>query len=418
VITGLGVVAPNGIGKDAFWESLIAGKSAVDFISAFDPSPYPCKVAAEVRNFDPTDFMQARRAKRLAKFSQFAVAAAELAIADADLRRPALGQSRRVGVCFGTSASGIGDIGEENYRLFLASGPLRLNPRAMLEYPSHAATSHVAAALSVSGPSTTISSGCATGVDTVAWGLSEIRRGALDVAIVGAAEAPISEFILGLFSAGRFLSEWDGAPDQASRPYDLLRSGLVLGEGAACLIIEDLLHASDRNARVYAEIGGIGSSAEGGFAGGVQDVYANSLSEALRSSINDARINPSEIDHINSHGNSTKNDDAAETRAYKLVFGTRAYSLPIVSIKGALGQPLAAGGVFQLVTAALSLAAQYLPPTINQDIPDPECDLDYVPNRPRSARLRNALVHSHSLGGLLPGSHTAVVLASHPRRLE
>jgi 3-oxoacyl-[acyl-carrier-protein] synthase II len=414
VITGLGVVSPIGIGKEIFWTNLIAGKSGVDYVSSFDAVPFPCRVAAEVRTFDSSRFMSSKAAKRLSRCSQLSVAAARLALEDAGLGTEVASKAQRVGVCFGTSVSGISDIGENNHRAFLATRAADLNPMAMLEFPAHAATSHVARELSVSGPSTTIASGCASGLDAVLWGASEIGRGRVDMAIVGAADAPITEFIFSLFSAGNFLATWEGPPSQASRPYDLLRSGLVLAEASAALILEEMDHAHERNATIHGEVVGTGSSSEGGFAGRAVEVYRQSLEAAMAMALGAAGKSSLEIDHINSHGNSTKTDDAAETAAFKDVLGEHAYRVPITSIKGAVGQPLAAGGILQIASAALSITSGHVPPTINQEHLDPECDLDYVPNHSRIARVRNVLVHSHSLGGYLPGSHTAIVISAPP----
>lgn len=408
VITGLGVIAPNGIGKQAFWDALLAGKSGVDWIRSFDASRYPCKVAGEVHDFVPTDFMPIKTARRISRCSQLALAATRLALHDAGIESPSC-RGLRTGICFGTSASGIADIGEDNHRRFLA-GRTDLNPLAMLEYPAHATTSHIAEAFSISGPSTTISSGCATGLDAIAWGMSEIQNGRLNVAIVGAADAPVTEFIFSLFCAGRFLASWDDGPTRASRPYDLLRSGLVLAEAGVTIVLEDLELAVARGHLPYAELLGAGNASEGGFAGGSFRIYQHALETALRNALRSAGVLPSHIDHVNSHGNSTKNDDAAETAAYKGVLGSHAYKVSITSIKGALGQPLAAGGALQLASAAMSIRHNLVPPTINQEVPDPDCDLDYVPNHARVARIRLALVHSHSLGGVVPGSHTAMVL--------
>ena len=234
------------------------------------------------------------------------------------------------------------------------------------------------------------------------------------MAIVGAADAPITEFIFSLFSAGKFLATWDGRPSQASRPYDLLRSGLVLAEASAALILEDLDHAQARGATILGEVVGTGSSSEGGLDGRVAEIYRRGLEAAMVMALTAAGRHPLQIDHINAHGNSTKTDDAAETAAFKGVFGEHAYKVPVTSIKGAVGQPLAAGGILQLVAAALSIASGCVPPTINQEQLDPECDLDYVPNESRVARIKNVLVHSHSLGGFLPGSHTAIVISAPP----
>jgi 3-oxoacyl-[acyl-carrier-protein] synthase II len=410
VITGLGVIAPNGIGRQAFWRGLLSGNSAVRPIGAFDPSPYPCKVAAEVRDFEASDFLPPRLYKGLGRFTQFAIASAVMAVEDAGIRPGVTKRGDRVGVCFGTAASGMGDIGERSYKTFMSRGAQRLSPFASLEFSAHAAASHIASILSVSGPSTSITSGCATGLDTVHWGASLIRSGQLDTAIVGASDAPLTEFIFSLFCAGEFLSTWQGPAESASRPYDLHRSGLVLGEGAGALVLEDLDSAQSRGARIYCEIGGVGAASEGGFTGRPRDIYQQGLEHAIADSLTNARLRRFEVDHIHSHGNSTRNDDAAETAAYKSLFGEHAYRLSITSIKGAIGQPLAAGGILQLASLALALFTQQIPPTINRDVPDPECDLDYVPRSSRIARIRCALAHSHSLGGVLPGTHTAVLV--------
>jgi 3-oxoacyl-(acyl-carrier-protein) synthase len=356
--------------------------------------------------------MSSRLRKSLGRFSQLALASAAQAASDAGVSAEIAKRSDRAGICFGTAASGTGDIGEDNFRNFISSGVMGVNPLAMLEFSAHAAASHIARTLSVAGPSTSIASGCATGLDTVVWGSSAIRSGQLDIAIVGASDAPITEFVFSLFCAGKFLSQWDGAPERASRPYDLLRSGMVLGEGAAALILEDLDHALARGARIYCEVLGVGSANEGGIEGGTRAVYQRGLERALIVALADARLVPGDLDHIHSHGNSTRNDDAAETQAYKALLGDHAYRISITSIKGSIGQPLAAGGVLQLASLALSIANREVPPTANLDTPDPECDLDYVPEQKRVARIRRALAHSHSLGGVLPGTHTVVVVGA------
>jgi 3-oxoacyl-[acyl-carrier-protein] synthase II len=414
VVTGLGVVSPIGIGKDAFWQSLIAGRSGVRHVNSFDPAPYQCHVAAQVHDFDVSRFMTPKAATRLSRCSQLSVAAARLALEDSHLGALFTPNANRVGVCFGTSVSGIADIGEDSHRSFLKTGPSDLHPLAMLEFPAHAATSHVARELSICGPSTTIASGCASGLDAVLWGTSEVGRGRVDIAIAGAADAPVTEFLFGLFSAGNFLATWQGPPDQASRPYDLLRSGLVLAEGSAAVILEELDHALARGATIYGEVIGTGNSTEGGFTGRTGGIYRKSLEAAITGAIASADLSSRELDHINSHGNSTKSDDASETAAFKDLLGDHAYNIPISSIKGAIGQPLAAAGVLQIVAAVLSIVSGRVPPTINQKVRDPECNLDYVPNRSRVARIRNALVHAHSLGGRLPGSHTAVIVSGPP----
>ena len=409
VITGLGVVAPNGIGKDEFWKNLIAGKSAVDYITAFDPSPFPCKVAAEVRNFKPTDFISTRKAKMMGRFSQFAVAAARLSIEDAGLDSDKL--PTRVASCQGTSAQGLADIGETTHQMFLADGWKAMQGSSGLEFTAHAATAHVMAELNIMGPTTTIASACCTGIDTIAWGVEQIRADLVDVALVGATEAAISEYILSFFAAGGYLSKWDGPPSKASRPYDLHRSGFVPAEGSGVLVVEELQHALDRGAPIYCEILGYGSASEGS-TNRRTDTYTTALAKALLNALQASRLRPSDIDYVCSHGNSIVIEDEAEASAHRAVFEDHAYRLPISSIKSMLGQPFAAAGLMQATATALALKHGIIPPTINYEVPDPKCDLDYVPNFSRVARVRRALFHSHSLGGHLPGSHSAMIVAS------
>lgn len=406
VITGLGVVAPNGIGKEAFWTNLVAGRSAVDYITTFDPSPYPCKVAAEVRDFHPEEFMPRRKPKRMGRFSQFAVAAARLAVEDAGLPAEKL---RHAALCQGTAAHGISDLGEASHRNFLTRGWRQVDATVGLEYNAHAATAHIQAELTMLGPAITIASACCTGIDAISWGADQIAAGRVDVALVGASEAPISEFVLSLFAAGNYLASWNGPPAKASRPYDALRSGFVLSEGGAAVLLESLSSAVERDARVYAEVLGHASVGEASSLP-PSNSYALSLREALLQAIHTSALTPEHIDYVCAHGNSIKPEDRAETSAHRAAFGHHAYRIPISSIKSMLGQPFSASGVMQTIAAALALCHSIVPPTINYDFPDPECDLDYVPNQARVVRVRHALVHSHSLGGHLAGSHSAMVL--------
>jgi len=414
VITGLGVVAPNGIGKDAFWQNLVAGKSAVDWITAFDPTPYPCKVTAEVRNFHPTDFISARKSKMMGRFSQFAVAAASLALDDSHLNvTPET--SPRIGVCFGTSAQGGGDINERLHEELAVGGQSAVTPSTMLEFTSHAMTAHILSTLNVSGHSSSLSSACCTSLDAMHWGVMRIRSEELSAVIVGASEAPLFPTTYAGICAGGFLTRWDGPPRQASRPYDKLRSGFVLGEGAGAVTLEDMDHALDRGATIYAEVLGMGGSAETN-QNGLKDVYKTALIRAINQALRTAEVLPNELDHINSHGNSTMHDDQSETNAYKEILGTHAYNVPISSIKSMIGQALAAAGMFQVVSTCLTIQHGIVPPTINLKHPDPGCDLDYTPNNARKARVRLALCHSHSMGGTVPGTHTAIVLGTLKRR--
>jgi len=415
VVTGIGVIAPNGVGKTDFWRSLVDGKSGIRRITRFDASKYRCQAAGEVHDFRPHDFAhtRARAQSSIGRFSEMAVAAARLAFDDAKLpERPGA-----VGVCLGTSVQGNADVGESAHRKFLDVGWQALGASASLEVAAHAAVSHVQAELRCSGPVLTVASACCTGIDTIAWGAEQIRNGTVNVAVVGAAEAPLSEFTFGLFAADGFLSTWPGAPAEASRPYDSYRSGLVLSEAAGVLIIEELTHATSRDAEIYAELLGYGSWSE---SQAIRDPYARyseALQQAIATAVSRSDIGHSDIDYICAHGNSTKFDDKAEAAAHRAAFGSHAYRLSVSSIKSMIGQPFAAGGVLQTAAAALASKHNLVPPTINQEHPDPDCDLDYVPNKSRHARINYVLAHSHSLGGPVPGSHSAVVLGA-TRRLS
>lgn len=407
VITGLGVVAANGIGKDTFWQNLLAGKSAIDYVTAFDASPFDCKVAAEVHDFRASDFIKARTAKKMARFAQFGVVAARLAADDAKLSPVALAHAA---VCQGTSVQGIADLGETSHKEFLGNGWRSVEKSVALEYAAHAGTAHVQAELRASGPAATISSACCTGIDALGWSVDQLRSGRIQVALTGAAEAPLSPFVYSLFMAGGYLSTWKGHPSQASRPYDSCHSGFVPAEGAAALVLEELSHALDRGARIYAEVVGYATASEGAVGMG-RDSYSAALSQAIRGVLQLSGLAPGDIDYICAHGNSICVEDRAEAAGHRAAFGHYAYRIPISSIKSMIGQAFAASGLMQATAAALAVDTGFVPPTINYQTPDPECGLDYVPNRSRTVRIRHALLHSHSLGGHLPGSHSAIVLA-------
>jgi 3-oxoacyl-[acyl-carrier-protein] synthase II len=415
VISGIGVVAPNGIGKDEFWRSLIAGKSGIRRITRFDASKFRCQAAGEIHGFRPADFAHTRlrSLSSMSRFSEMAVAAARLAFDDAKLPE----NPGPVGVCLGTSVQGNADVGESAHRRFLDEGWKALGSSASLEVAAHAAVSHVQSELRCSGPVMTVASACCTGVDTVGWGAEQIRNGTAKLMVVGAAEAPLSEFTYGLFSADGFLSTWSGAPAEASRPYDLHRSGLVLSEAAGALVIEEFEHAESRNAQIYGELLGYGSWSESLMTRDHYERYAEALQQAIAIAISRSGISHNDIDYVCAHGNSTKFDDKAEAAAHKGAFGAHAYRMSVSSIKSMVGQPFSAGAVLQIAAAALASTNDLVPPTINQQAADPDCDLDYVPNKARAARVNYALVHGHSLGGAVPGSHSAVVIGS-ARRLS
>jgi 3-oxoacyl-[acyl-carrier-protein] synthase II len=404
VITGLGVVSPVGIGKDAFWQSLIAGKSGVDYITAFDPSPYSCHVAAEVRDFHAVDFIGGRRTRTMARFSQLAIAATRLAIEDAGLPiNPSL--SSDTAICYGTSVAGL-EVAVADFEDFLKQGVDVIKPWTTLEYAPHAAASYLASEFGIHGPAVSISSNCCTGIDVIRAGSRRIGAGEAKAAVVGACDAPLFAPIFASFCALGALTKRNDDPQRASRPYDLLRDGLVLGEGAATLVLEELDFARDRGAPIIAEVLGWGSASEAmGMRKG--DLTGKVMGRALRDAISGSDLTPTDIDHINAHGSSLPDFDICDTQAFKHALGEHAYHIPITSIKSMIGQPISAACAFQAAAACLSIQHQVVPPTINQYVPDPQCDLDYAPNHSRVARLRHVLINGHSFGG----SVSALVLA-------
>ena len=394
-ITGLGVVAPNGIGKDAFWTGLTSGTPAIRRISSFDASKNECQIAAEV-DFSPAQFFQPKRTRELWRFSQFAVAASLLATRDARLNiEQAL--CDRVAVCFGTSVNGLGDA-ERLHERFLQEGASRQLIPVVVACPPHTATSQVAIELGITGPTQTISSNCCTGLDAVHAAWSQIASGRVDIAIAGGSEAPLFPFSFAAFEALGLLSRRNDDPPAASRPYDRLRDGLVLGEGAGALILEELSFARDRGAHVYAEVAGFASAGEGTDMRR-SDLTGTALASAMERAISSAGMTPREIDYINAHGSSLPDYDYCDTNAIKKVFGPGAYSLPVSSIKSMLGQAVSASGAFQAIASCLSIRDGIVPPTINQEVRDPACDLDYVPNKARSCRVRTVLMNAHGIGG-------------------
>jgi 3-oxoacyl-[acyl-carrier-protein] synthase II len=404
VVTGLGVVAPNGIGKDTFWQNLIAGKSAIDYITAFDPTPYPCHVAGEVRDFDAKEFMHARRTKHRGRFSQFAVAAAKLALSDCGIDI-STEQQRRVVACLGTSMNGSGDVYETARVAYEREGMKGIPLMSGIEFAAHAPVSHVSSELGIRGQGMTVASACATGVDAIQWGVNQIHEDRADVVFAGSTEAPISEFCFATLCALGALSKFDDPPLKASRPYDRRRDGLVLGEGAAICVLEEREHAIDRGAHIYAEVLGYGSGNEGGF-GHKINAAELALIEAISTALASARKSPREIDYINAHGNSLPDYDLIETRAFRTALGSAAYSVPISSIKSMIGHAMGAASAFQVVASCLTLEHSVVPPTINYEVPDPECDLDYIPNKARSSRARTVLINAHAMGG----THSVLIL--------
>jgi 3-oxoacyl-[acyl-carrier-protein] synthase II len=407
VVTGMGVVAPNGIGIENFWDSLVHGRSGVRKITQFDASSYPCKVAAEVPNFNPTDYMDIKTAKRLGRFAQFALAASKMAVEDARLD-VSKENSHKMGVFIGTAIGG-GDIIETQTAIFYEKGLGRLSPYGSVSICTHLASGAISLKFKLKGPNTTIASGCNSGLDATYLAYNAIRLSDADVMFAGAGEAPITPCTFALFCAGPgFLSRRNGNPTEALRPYDKERDGTVLGEGGAIVVLEELGHALERKAHIYGEILGYASGNESYDMFEV-DPTGEAASIVMEKALENAHLKPEEIDYINSHGNGAGNYDLNETKAIKRTFGERAYRIPISSIKPVTGQSFSTTGILQLITCMLTLNKGIIPPTINIQSPDPLCDLDYTPNHFREKRVRNALMNAHGFGG----GHTVLVIGKY-----
>lgn len=404
VITGLGILAPNGNGKDAYWDALVNGRSGIRKISSFDPSSFDTRIAGEVKDFDPYDYFDPKLVKRSGRFTHFGVAASKMAVADSeiDLSRE---NRDRCGVCFGTTIGAENDIYEGQHKRFLESGPKAVGRFTAPEFTPHITTGYICSELKITGTNSTLSSGCSTGLEVVNWGYKAVKRGEVDVAIVASSDAPIFPFAMSTFCALGILSKRNEEPEKASRPYDKDRDGMVLSEGGAAIVIEELNHALNRGADIYAEIVSYASASEG------QDVLrvdtsGKGLVSALGQALIAGKMRGEEIDYICAHGNAIPSYDVAETNAFKTFFKDHAYKIPISSIKSMTGQAYAAGGGFQVVATSLCLKNGFVTPTINLDVPDPLCDLDYVSHHARRFSMETALINSHSVGG----THAVLVL--------
>jgi 3-oxoacyl-[acyl-carrier-protein] synthase II len=398
VITGMGVIAPNGIGIGKFWDSLVYGRSGIKRITHFDASSYPSQIAAEVQDFDPTDYMDPKTAKRLARFAQFSLAASEMAIEDSDLN---LGQEDpfRTGVYIGTAMGGM-DVIEAQHAIFMEKGFKRMSPFAVVSSSTHSASGIIACNFKLKGTNTTISAGCNSGLDAAFLAYNAIRLGDADVMIMGAGEAPITPCTYGAFCAIGLHSRENNNPKKAVKPYDISADGMVLGEGAAILVIEELHRAIRREAKIYGEILGYSSLNE---AFDFIDVDANcdTMASNFEIGLKKSSLDIQEVDYINGHGNGILSYDILETEAIKKVFGELAYNIPVTSIKPVTGHSISATGIWQIIASLLAIKNKIIPPTINIESPDPRCDLDYVTKGFRRREINTALINAHGFGGRL-----------------
>jgi len=395
VITGMGVITPLGHDLETLWNNLMAGKSGVSHIDSFDASEFPTRIAASIRDFDPEQYIDKKDARRMDRFVHFAVAASKLALQDAGLDVQTGADPERVGVYIG---SGIGGLGtwEEQHKILLEKGPKRVSPFFIPMMIANMASGQVSMLTGAKGPNSTAVTACATGTHSIGDSFKLIQRGEADVMICGGAEATIRPTGMAGFCALRAMSTRNDEPEKASRPFDADRDGFVMGEGSGILILEELEHARKRGARIYAEVIGYGMS---GDAYHVTDPDPQGAARCMKNALRDAGISPSEVDYINAHGTSTPIGDKSETAAIKMAFGDHAYKLAVSSTKSMTGHLLGAAGGVEAVITGLTIYHGMIPPTINLERPDPECDLDYVPNRPRKADVRTAISNSFGFGG-------------------
>lgn len=410
VITGLGVISSSGIGREAFWESVREGRSGVRYITRFDASDLYCRIAGEIRDdeFDPSDYMDRSEAKRSGRFVHFAMGAAEHAVADAQIEMDAVERYRK-GAVFGTSVAGADHIAEETFRKYYERGPRACGLLDHLEISPHASTSRVMIRYGMKGPSSSVATGCCSSLEAIALGASKLRSGEADVMVCGASEAVVSAFGMSLLALIDIMTHRNEEPETAVRPYDATRDGIAVSEGGGAVVLETAQHAMDRGARIYGEVLGYGSATEGNHLAKA-DPSGNELADAFTAALQEARIAPSDIDYVCAHGIGNKDYDAADMRAVKKVMGAEAYNIPVSSIKGATGQPFAAGGSWQVAAGCMTLQTGVIAPTINYSVPDPECDLDCVPNHARMGRVDTFMTNSHSFGG----THSAMII----RRFE
>ena len=397
VITGLGIVSSVGFGKEAFWDSISQGKSGVSNITAFDTTAFTTHFAGEIKNFDPAAYILPKKLKRMDRTTQFAIVASKMAVQDAGLNLLADGVRERTGVIIGTALAGVGYILEQS-AILIAKGPMRINPFTALASFPDACAGNVSIELGVTGPSFSMATACSSASDACGYAFDAIRGGDLDFLIMGGAEATLFPGILASFCVARALSTRNEDPAKASRPFSMDRDGFVLGEGAGMLVLEEYEHAKKRGAHIYAEILGHGMTCDAHHMV-APDPEGKEASRAMRLAMSHAGVGPQDIDYINAHGTSTPLNDKTETLIIKKVFGPRAYEVPASSIKSMIGHLIGAAGSVELIATLLAMQHQVIPPTINYTSKDPECDLDYVPNTARPAKIRIAMKNSFGFGG-------------------
>ncbi len=396
VVTGLGVVCPVGIGVEESWANIVAGRSGIARVTRFDIDGYPSQIAGEVKDFHPEEFMSAKLVKRLDPFVRLAMAGARMAIEDAGLTIDS-SNAERVGVITGVGLGGLGTI--EEYRdILVKRGPRRVSPFFIPMAIPNMASGQISIEFGAKGPNTVVCTACAAGTHAIGEAFKVIARGDADVMITGGAESVITPLAFAGFSALKALSTRNEEPERASRPFDKDRDGFVLGEGAGIMVLESLEHAQERGARILAEVVGYGLTGDAFHMTAPPD-DGEGAARCMEMALRDAGMAPEEVDYINAHGTSTALNDVCETRAIKRVFGDHAYKLAISSTKSMTGHMLGATGGVEAVFSVKAIVEGVIPPTVNLDEPDPECDLDYTPNKAREMDVGVAMSNSFGFGG-------------------
>ena len=396
VITGMGAVTPLGMSTQEFWKNLVAGTSGIGPMTLCDPTDFPCRIAGEVKGFDPVQFINPKEARRMARFSQLGVAAALMALEDASLDMSREAQ-HRVGVLLGNGNGGFPTT-EEGCRVLVEKGGMRMSPFFFPMTLPNMAAANVSRIVGAKGYNSTVITACAASNQAMGEALEVIRRGSADVMLTGGTEAGISQLGLGGFSVMKALSSRNEEPQRASRPFDAQRDGFVPAEGSVVLIVESLEHAVNRGASILCELSGFGSSSDA-YHPVHPDESCGSSTRAMRWALEDADVGLEELDYINAHGTSTPLNDAVESQAIKLLFGEHAYEIPVSSTKSMIGHSLGAAGALEAVPCVRSITEGIIHPTVNYEFPDPECDLDYVPNQAREKDVKVVMSNAFGFGG-------------------
>jgi 3-oxoacyl-[acyl-carrier-protein] synthase II len=396
VVTGVGLLTPLGVGTETSWEGLRSGRSGIGPITQFDAAAFSCRIAGEVKDFDPARYIEKKEIKKMGRFIQFAIAAAECALSNSGLRI-SHDNAEQVGVYIGSGIGGF-EVIEREHQEYLTHGPRRISPFFIPATIVNLASGYVSIRTGAKGPNSATATACTTSSHSIGDSFRIIQRGEADAMICGGTEACITPMGIGGFAAMRALSTWNSAPERASRPWDRDRDGFVVGEGAGILILEDLDSARRRNARILAEVAGYGMSADA-FHVTAPPADGDGAYRVMRNALRDAGIRPDQVQYINAHGTSTEVGDRVETQALKRAFGDHAYKLAVSSTKSMTGHLLGGAGGLEAGITVLAIRDQIAPPTINLENPDPLCDLDYIPNRARPMRIDFALSNSFGFGG-------------------